>query len=262
MRANNNLNILDLENTLNLITNILSLLEYSIVQQSYVDPLIINARYYVVVHNVFLPIMIKEFESSIPKVYLTPTSSVYIHDQKIYAIFRTRYSIDYLNTSLDRIKIPIVDLTLDEKLLILASVSIAHRILLMPSEQGMLRIIPNNIKTYIEAALDILEKMELQKNFKKDLEGSRYINIIELVLWINNTIENDLIEVSYVKGLITEMFRILYRDYEIDLKSINKPTQRFLMKILSLLPTNVLIELVNNVKNVYRILQVFKVIYS
>jgi hypothetical protein len=262
MRVSNSINLLDLENTINLVNDILTLLEFNIVKQSYVDPLIINARYYIAIHNVFLPMVIKESESSIPKVYLTPIASIYIHDQKVYAVFKLRYGVGGLSSSIDVIKVPIVDLTVNEKLLILASVAIAYKILSVPNERNILRILPNNIKTYVEIALDIFGENSYQYNIKTKLEEFRHLNLVELVLWINNINDNELTEVSYIKGLATNTIRILYRDYEVDFKILSRPSQKLLLKILTLLPMNVLNEVVNNVKNAYKILRVFRVVSS
>jgi hypothetical protein len=262
MRVSNSINLLDLENTINLVNDILTLLEFNIVKQSYVDPLIINARYYIAIHNVFLPMVIRESESSIPKVYLTPIASIYIHDQKVYAVFKLRYGVGGLSSSIDVIKVPIVDLTVNEKLLILASVAIAYKILSVPNERNILRILPNNIKTYVEIALDIFEENSYQYNIKTKLEEFRHLNLVELVLWINNINDNELTEVSYIKGLATNTIRILYRDYEVDFKILSRPSQKLLLKILTLLPMNVLNEVVNNVKNAYKILRVFRVVSS
>jgi hypothetical protein len=262
MRVSNSINLLDLENTINLVNDILTLLEFNIVKQSYVDPLIINARYYIAIHNVFLPMVIRESESSIPKVYLTPIASIYIHDQKVYAVFKLRYGVGGLSSSIDVIKVPIVDLTVNEKLLILASVAIAYKILSVPNERNILRILPNNIKTYVEIALDIFGENSYQYNIKTKLEEFRHLNLVELVLWINNINDNELTEVSYIKGLATNTIRILYRDYEVDFKILSRPSQKLLLKILTLLPMNVLNEVVNNVKNAYKILRVFRVVSS
>jgi hypothetical protein len=262
MRVSNSINLLDLENTINLVNDILTLLEFNIVKQSYVDPLIINTRYYIAIHNVFLPMVIRESESSIPKVYLTPIASIYIHDQKVYAVFKLRYGVGGLSSSIDVIKVPIVDLTVNEKLLILASVAIAYKILSVPNERNILRILPNNIKTYVEIALDIFGENSYQYNIKTKLEEFRHLNLVELVLWINNINDNELTEVSYIKGLATNTIRILYRDYEVDFKILSRPSQKLLLKILTLLPMNVLNEVVNNVKNAYKILRVFRVVSS
>jgi hypothetical protein len=262
MRVSNSINLLDLENTINLVNDILTLLEFNIVKQSYVDPLIINARYYIAIHNVFLPMVIRESESSIPKVYLTPIASIYIHDQKVYAVFKLRYGVGGLSSSIDVIKVPIVDLTVNEKLLILASVAIAYKMLSVPNERNILRILPNNIKTYVEIALDIFGENSYQYNIKTKLEEFRHLNLVELVLWINNINDNELTEVSYIKGLATNTIRILYRDYEVDFKILSRPSQKLLLKILTLLPMNVLNEVVNNVKNAYKILRVFRVVSS
>ncbi|MCC6015924.1 MAG: hypothetical protein LM582_02655 [Desulfurococcaceae archaeon] len=262
MRVSNSINLLDLENTINLVNDILTLLEFNIVKQSYVDPLIINARYYIAIHNVFLPMIIRESESSIPKVYLTPIASIYIHDQKVYAVFKLRYGVGGLSSSIDVIKVPIVDLTVNEKLLILASVAIAYKMLSVPNERNILRILPNNIKTYVEIALDIFRENSYQYNIKTKLGEFRHLNLVELVLWINNINDNELTEVSYIKGLATNTIRILYRDYEVDFKILSRPSQKLLLKILTLLPMNVLNEVVNNVKNAYKILRVFRVVSS
>ncbi|MCC6058544.1 MAG: hypothetical protein LM568_06480, partial [Desulfurococcaceae archaeon] len=233
MRVSNSINLLDLENTINLVNDILTLLEFNIVKQSYVDPLIINARYYIAIHNVFLPMIIRESESSIPKVYLTPIASIYIHDQKVYAVFKLRYGVGGLSSSIDVIKVPIVDLTVNEKLLILASVAIAYKMLSVPNERNILRILPNNIKTYVEIALDIFGENSYQYNIKTKLGEFRHLNLVELVLWINNINDNELTEVSYIKGLATNTIRILYRDYEVDFKILSRPSQKLLLKILT-----------------------------
>ncbi|MEM2200906.1 MAG: hypothetical protein QW552_03150 [Ignisphaera sp.] len=258
----NNL-LIDIERTLNLLDYISALIEANAVHQELLDIPVLSTRYYITLHDLLLPIAIKEFDYSVPKAYLMPIISVYIHEQKIYAILKTKKTTEYLKFYREIYQVPAIDLTLDEKLLILTSIAIAHKIILTPNERNILRIIPNNLKTYVETALKFFEGVDQEKMMRLSLDNTRSLNMIELILWLNNGRDKeDIIEIRYTRGVSMKIFRLVYYDHEIDIKTFTSISSKFVTKILALVPSNVLNLIINNIKNTCNILNIFKILYS
>lgn len=264
MKVTNTNNLLiDIERTLNSLDYISALIETNTVRQELLEIPMLSTRYYITLHDLLLPIAIREFDYSIPKAYIMPIVSVYIHEQKVYAIIKTKKTNEYLKLYREIYQVPAIDLTLDEKLLILTSIAIAHKIILTPSERNILRIIPNNLRTYVETAIKFLENMIKEKTVKTLQDNTRSLNMVELILWLSNGREKeDIIEIYYTRGVSMRIFRIVYYDHEIDIKTYASTSSKFITKILALVPNNVLTYIINNVKNTCNILHVFKILSS
>ncbi|MEM1644271.1 MAG: hypothetical protein QXL96_00130 [Ignisphaera sp.] len=262
MTNTNNL-LIDVELALNLLDYISALIEANTVRQELLEIPVLSTRYYIALHDLLLPIAIKEFDYSIPKAYIMPIVSVYIHEQKVYAIIKTKKANEYLKLYREIYHVPAIDLTLDEKLLILTSIAIAHKIVLTPSERNILRIIPNNLRTYVETAIKFLESINKEKAIKMMQNNTRSLNMVELILWLNNGRgKEDINEIYYTRGVSMKIFRIVYYDHEIDIKTCTSASPKFITKILALVPNNVLTYIINNVKNTCSILHVFKILSS
>lgn len=235
----------------------LSLLLGSLItEETYVDISTLNSRYYIALHDVLIPLAIRDGAISIPKAFLIPSSTIYVHEQKIYAIQRLKLNYRILDAN-TLMYLPAVDLTSSENLLILASSALAFKASLTPSEKNLLRIMPNNIRTYMEAALKILESGTESKVEEYTTNNSQGPVIMELVLWVNESKNSDILEVRYVKGITMRIFKIIYQDHEIDIKTQYSFSSRFVARLASFLPSNILAAISNNIESAYKIISTY-----
>lgn len=241
------------------VTHLLSVLDYMdtllssfTIEKKILDLLTLNSRYYIALHDILLPVIVKDSDDGIPKVLLTPYTTVYIYEQKIYAITKNYVFYTPFNERVHTCT-PAIDLSENENLLILASSALAHKIVLTPSERNIVRIMPSNIRTYIDAALKIMENLDIKslKNF--ETTSRRTLNIVEFILWLNEAKDDNLKEVRYFKGLTLKIFKILYSDHELDLKAYSSFSSGFITKFISILPRHILSTILSNVESAYKI---------
>lgn len=256
------INSIEIEKALTILDDASLLLRGLAIDQKYIQLPLINTRFYAVVHEVILPVLIRTHEASIPKAFLAPLASIYIHEQKIYAFLRASLFGDAPNIYYNTYRLPVIDLTADEKLLVLAAISIAYKIFLTPSERSILRIIPNNLKLYIETALRFFERTSNKLGSQlQPRQNNNSLSMVELVLWVNEFREGDIVEVSYIKGVSMRIFRIVYHDYEVDVRSM-KISQKLASRIVTLLPSGVLASMLDNIEGFHKILSIFTLINS
>ncbi|MEM1915923.1 MAG: hypothetical protein QXI86_05340 [Ignisphaera sp.] len=237
---------------LNILDSMNTLISSYVVEHKILDLSSLNSRYYIALHDVLLPIAIKDSEDGIPKVPLIPYTTIYIHEQKIYAVIKSYFLHRKFNHNFWT-HIPAIDLTSNESLLILVSSALAHKIVLSPSERNIVRIMPSNIRTYIDVALKIIENFNNKSLGELKIDHRQVLNIIEFILWLNEPKDDNLKEIRYLKGITMRVFKLIYNDYEIDLKSSTAFSPRFVAKLISIIPNTILLAIVNNVETAYRI---------
>ncbi|MEM1541535.1 MAG: hypothetical protein QW101_01680 [Ignisphaera sp.] len=237
---------------LNILDSMNILISSYIVEQKILDLSSLNSRYYIALHDVLLPIAIKDREDGIPKVPLIPYTTIYIHEQKIYAVIKSYFLYRKFSNNFWT-HIPAIDLTSNENLLILVSSALAHKIVLSPSERNIVRIMPSNIRTYIDVALKIIENFNDKSLRELKIDDNQVLNIVEFILWLNESKDDNLKEVRYLKGITMRIFKLIYNDHEIDLKSSTAFSPRFIARLISIIPSTVLLAIVNNVETAYRI---------
>lgn len=245
-------NVLTFLNTLDIISPLLGSL---VTEEKFIDLSTLNSRYYIALHDILLPVPIKESEDTIPKVVLVPNTTIYIHEQKIFAIFKARFS-EILSANVSTY-IPVVDLSLSENLLMITSSALAYRIISAPSEKNILRIMPNNIRTYMEVALKIYEDMmnSIPNNVSIDRQTP---SIIEFILWIDEAKSHDIAEIRYFRGITMRIFKIVHQNYEIDLKCSYPFPHGFIIELISILPYTIIASIVNNIENTFKIILAYK----
>lgn len=231
--------------------------EQPVVEQDIFGTPILTGRYYIALHNVLLPIAVRGPGDSIPRAILVPNTTIYIHDQNMYAVLKAKNGHEGSAVSLAQ-HLPVIDLSVSESLLLLASSALAYRISLAPNEKGVLRIMPNNIRTYVEIALKIIENITIDEVRTSLINERVSPHIMEFVLWTNDSKNSDLVEVKYRRGITVKTFTIVYRDYEIDLKSFHTFSPRFIARLISLLPNNILTSILSNIETACKIVFVFK----
>lgn len=191
------------------------------VTQKYIEISTLTSRYYVTLNDLFFPVLIEDTESMAAKTILEPTSSIYVHEQKIYIISKDRQWFQSFN-EIHWNKIRAVDITYNEKLIALAATSIADKILHSPGEKAILKILPSNIRTYVEVAMNyirntISKKDSLLKLLPKD--QYTYNKLIEAVLWLNKESSSELKEIVYVRGVSIKNIKLEFNGYEISVLS-------------------------------------------
>lgn len=242
---------------LKILDSLSSLFNSIIVEQKLMSISILSSRYYIALHDILLPVGIKDAVNTIPKVVLIPNTTIYIHEQNVYATFRMKQVYDNIGLN-SASYIPIIDLSTNENLLILASSALAHRIALTPNEKNILRIMPNNIRTYVEAALRVLENSINTKMKSLPLTSEHNTNVIEFILWVDEAKNSDVVEVRYLKGITMRILRIVYQDYEVDIKTLYAFPPKFIARLISILPNTILTSILDNIEGAYRIMLTYR----
>ncbi len=221
------------------------------VTQKYIELSTLTSRYYVTLNDLFFPVLIENTESMIAKTVLEPTSSIYVHEQKIYIISKDRQWFQSLNETHWN-KIRAIDLTYNEKLIALAATSIADKILHSPSEKAILKILPSNIRAYVEVAMNymrnaISKKDMLLKFLSKD--QYTYNKLIEAVLWLSRESSGEPWEIVYVRGVSIRNIKLEFNGYEISILSkVSSFPEGALYILTRLVPSPIITTIIRNIE--------------
>ncbi len=221
------------------------------VTQKYIEISTLTSRYYVTLNDLFFPVLIENTESMAAKTILEPTSSIYIHDQKIYIISKDRQWFQSFNETYWN-KIRVVDITYNEKLIALAAASIADKILHSPGEKAILKILPSNIRAYVEVAMNyIRNNINKRDSIMKLLQKNQYTynKLIEAVLWLNKESSNELKEIVYIKGVSIKNIKLEFNGYEINvLSKVNIFPEGALYVFSRLVPSPIITAIIRNIE--------------
>jgi len=221
------------------------------VTQKYIEISTLTSRYYVTLNDLFFPVLIEDAESMAAKTVLEPTSSIYIHEQKIYIISKDRQWFQSFNETYWN-KIRAIDITYNEKLIALAATSIADKILHSPGEKAILKILPSNIRTYVEVAMNyirnaISKRDSIAKLLPKD--QYTYNKLIEAVLWLDKESSSELKEIVYVKGVSIKNIKLEFNGYEISvLSKVSNFPEGALYIFTRLVPSPVITAIIRNIE--------------
>jgi hypothetical protein len=222
----------------------------------YADLTSLASRYYIVVHDVLYPVAVELDTPLTLRVFLEPITTLYIQENKIYAHIRLNYLENHFR-DLDLSKIPVINVDENEKLSILAAISIADKIVSMPSERSLLKVLPGNLRTYIEAAIDMLRAGNKKENSIVRQEGGKQRKILEYVLWLSRSPHETIKEIDYVLGLTTKALQIRYTAFDIEVKSSTKTGFAEAVNYIErLLPINTLMYIERNTTKAQKIIGV------
>uniref|UniRef100_A0A7C5TJN7 Uncharacterized protein n=1 Tax=Ignisphaera aggregans TaxID=334771 RepID=A0A7C5TJN7_9CREN len=227
---------------------------------SYVDITSLASRYYVSVHDVLLPVAIEDKLNLTYKAFLEPIANIYLHEHKVYAIIKNSKESYFLdNTQWNRISV--IDLMQNEKFTAIAAASIAEKMYLLPTERGIARILPSNLKTYVDTAYNMIKRIKddyhdiIQQIENKHLYLSSSKKPIEIVLWLKKASTDNIKEISYVKGVSLRAFKVSFIDYEIEIKIYRIESVIEAIRALEkFITSNVLVSISKNIERAIKIL--------
>jgi len=227
---------------------------------SYVDITSLASRYYVSVHDVLLPVAIEDKINLTYKAFLEPIASIYLHEHKAYAIIKNSKESYFLdNAQWNRMSV--IDLMQNEKFTAIAAASIAEKMHLLPTERGITRILPSNLKTYVDTAYNMIKRIKddyhdiMQQIENKYLYLSSSKKPIEIVLWLKKASTDNIKEISYVKGVSLRAFKVSFIDYEIEIKIYRIESAIEAVRALEkFITSNVLASISKNIERAIKIL--------
>ncbi|MCI4437862.1 MAG: hypothetical protein JHC33_13730 [Ignisphaera sp.] len=228
---------------------------------TYVDLADFSSKYYVVVHNILFPAALLSETPLTLKIFLEPVASIYIQESKVFVQVRGS-GIEDTMTGLGAIRLPVVNVNENERLLILASVCIAERITLVPSEKALLKLLPGGLRSYVDAAYTMLKEFKKEKLLKIAEEPpTQQRRIFEFLLRVAKEPEDMIREVLYTSGITMKSLEIKYPSFSIEFKS---NTKKGFAEAISFaertLPRDVLDEIERNIIRTQRIVAVTKAI--
>jgi len=228
---------------------------------SYVDITSLASRYYVSVHDVLLPVAIEDKINLTYKAFLEPIANIYLHEHKVYAIIKNSKESYFLdNTQWNRISV--IDLMQNEKFTAIAAASIAEKMYLLPTEKGIARILPSNLKTYVDTAYNMIKRIrDDYHDIMQQIENNKYLYLsgskkpIEIVLWLKKASADNIKEISYVKGVSLRAFKVSFIDYEIEIKIYRIESVIEAVRALEkFITSNVLASMYKNIERAIKIL--------
>jgi hypothetical protein len=188
----------------------------------YADLTSLASRYYIVVHDVLYPVAI-EFDTPLTlRVFLEPITTLYIQENQVYAHIKANFENRFRDFNLSRI--PVINVNESEKLSVLAAVSIADKIVSIPSERNLLKVLPGSLRTYVEVAIEMFktEKENRKERAFMEKEVLTQRKILEYILWLNKSPHETIKEVRYIQGLTVKALQIRYANFDMEVKSSAK----------------------------------------
>ncbi len=224
---------------------------------SYIDITSLASRYYISIHDVIIPIAIEDEKSLISKAFFEPTFNIYLHENKVYAILKNTKDF-YPQNSSQWSKISAVDLTQNEDFLAIAAASIAEKIHISPSEKSIVKILPSNLKIYVDTAYSIIRKIG-------DVDVTSFLERqkiplakkpLEIILWLRKSAADTINEIAYLKGVSIRSVKVVFTDYEVEVKIYRSGEVSFeLLKLLEkIITAATLSSIYKNIERVSRIL--------
>ncbi|MCS7111623.1 MAG: hypothetical protein N3D82_00070 [Ignisphaera sp.] len=223
---------------------------------SYIDITSLASRYYISIHDVVLPVAIDDEKILTSTTFFEPIFNIYLHENKAYAILKNTKDLQPMEGS-QWSKISVIDLTQSEDFLAIAAASIAEKIYLSPSERSIIKVLPGNLKIYVDTAFSIVKRVE-----DAYISSSRGQKIpltkkpLEMILWLRKTAADTVKEVAYLKGVSIRAIRVAFTDYEVEVKMYRSGEASFeILKLLEKIVTTAILSSIHkNIERVTRIL--------
>ncbi|MEL9940482.1 MAG: hypothetical protein QW348_08370 [Ignisphaera sp.] len=225
----------------------------------YMDLTFLVGRYYIAIHSIFFPAVADFEDLPVQRVFLEPIATIYIQESKTVVYFRQNDRLDIFREH-ELGKVPVISLSEDEKLLVLAASAIADKIIESPSEKNILRVLPSNLRTYVEAAIDAM-KMDFPREGvgagqKTGLEALGR-KILEYVLWLGKANYDVVKEIDYVFGVTMRTLRIRYQSFDVEIKAFSRTgVVESLNVIEKILPINIASSIIKNIEKSFKVLYV------
>ncbi|MEM0027869.1 MAG: hypothetical protein QXT53_08250 [Ignisphaera sp.] len=225
----------------------------------YMDLTFLVGRYYIAVHGVLFPIVIDSDELPAQRVFLEPIATIYIQESKAIVYIRQNSKLDVFREH-ELGKAPVINLSEDEKLLVLAASAIADKIVENPSEKNILRVLPSNLRTYVEAAMDAMRagpSIEAVKASPKTGLESLGRKFLEYVLWLGKANYDIVKEVDYVFGVTMRTLRVRYQSFDVEIKAFSRAgVAESLGVVEKILPINIVSSIIRNIEKSFKVLYV------
>jgi hypothetical protein len=222
----------------------------------YADLTSLASRYYIVIHDVLYPVAVELSTPLTLRVFLEPITTLYIQESKMYAHIRAG-DLEHRFRDFDLSRIPVINVDESERLSILAAISIADKIVSMPSERNLLKVLPGNLRTYVEAAINIIRTSNKKESSVTRSGVHTQRKILEYVLWLSRSPHDVIREVDYVLGFTMKALQIRYASFDIEVKSSSEmgfiEVANYVEKLL---PINTMMYIERNATKAQKILSV------
>lgn len=224
----------------------------------YMDLTFLVGRYYIAIHSILFPAIIDSEELPAQRIFLEPVATIYIQESK--AVIHLRQS-DKPNVFREHElgKAPVISLSEDEKLLVLAASAIADKIAETPSERNILRVLPSNLRTYVEVAMDAMRTSSSRGFVEAKKTGLESIGrkFLEYVLWLGKNSYDAVKEVDYVFGVTIRALRIRYQSFDVEIKAFSRNGIAESLNIIEkVLPINIVSGIIRNIERASKILYI------
>lgn len=224
---------------------------------NYIDMTSLASRYYISIHDVVLPVAIEDGKSLTYRSFFEPIANIYLHEHKAYAILKNLKE-PYPPDNISWNKVAVIDLMQSEKFMAITAASIAEKVYLLPTERSIVKILPSNLRTYVDTAYNIVRKI---KNVYSEAFQGRVQNLIlsrkpiEMTLWLKKASTDIAKEITFLKGVSLKAIKISFTDYEIEIKMYRNESLPEIVKLLERLTTsNTLLSMIRNIERVTKIL--------
>ncbi len=223
----------------------------------YMDLAFLVGRYYIAIHSILYPVAIDSDEFPTQRVFLEPVTTIYIQENRVLAYVRHDGRLDVLSGN-EFGRAPVISLSENENLLALAATAIADKVIASPSEKNILRVLPSNLRTYVEIAMESLKTGSsnvLGKTIQKQDAEAFGKKLLEYVLWIGKANYDVVKEVDYVFGVTMRTLRIKHQSFDVEIKSYSKTGFVEALNVIEkLLSINIVSSIIRNVERSFKIL--------
>lgn len=185
---------------------------------SYIDLFSLISRYYISIQHVVLPVAIDDEKLLAYTTFFEPVFNIYLHENRVYAALN---NVKYfqLTEGSQWSRISVIDLTQNDNLVAIAAASIAEKIHSSPSERGILKVLPSNLKTYVDTAFNLVKTGDSCATLFR--EGRKMYPAgkpLEMILWSRKTTNDSVREIAYLRGVSMRAIKIAFTDYDVEVK--------------------------------------------